>query len=74
MANNRKQYRAIKTSLLKAGWRERGKQKNHNKLICPCGEHMLVFPKSSSDWRGLKNLSATLRRYDTEGCSGAIEV
>lgn len=64
-----KRYKNIKRLLLAEGWQDKT-HKGHSKLMCPCGQHMIVLSLSSSDHRAAKNLEALLRRFEREGCTG----
>jgi hypothetical protein len=49
-----------------AGWRV--KKGKHYKMLCPCGDHMLVMQKTPADYRGVRNAKQALKRT----CYGKI--
>lgn len=52
--------------LVRCGWKERGRKRGgHRRLYCPCGDHIATLPTSGSDWRGMRNNVARIRR---DGC------
>ena len=51
-------------ALQKEGWRI--ELNKHYKCYCPCGEHLLVTPQSTSDYRGLQNFISDLARTNCE--------
>lgn len=55
----------LRRMLAKAGWTEKN-TKNHYRYSCPCGKHWATIPGSPSDWRGLRNNIARMRR---DGCT-----
>lgn len=56
-------FKDLAKQLNKVGW-DRARQTRHQVWRCPCGDHQVVLPTSTSDYRAIKNKVAQLRKMN----------
>ena len=59
----------IYKELTNAGWT--AKRSKHMKMLCPCGQHIILLPLSPSDNRWEKNETARAKRTNCKSLENA---
>ena len=62
MKDGKRQVATIVAEARRKGWRVSGGSDRHYKILCPCGEHMVILGASPSDRAAAINVRARLRR------------